>query len=446
MRARQPLGASAKVLRILLRAWLAIAVATPVLGEPAGKPAAGMMAEVTIGQARFPLLALGSKLAAHPDLGIVASRPVAGQLVYESPSRLFETRAVITPHGDYLLMFPVGKHYGGAKAKVNDLVAIRSSDKGRTWTAPQPAFAIDYNQHGFIPLIPRGTARIYAFGTQPVWNKFSLLAGQHENAPIGFRWSDDDGHTWSDVRLIEPVNDPEFRGMSVMRMCETGRGTWLVGAHLGDWSKKPLTTCQYLLRSTDRGKTWTLLPDKRPGGWFVPGYNRMDEGRPISLGGDQVLMMYRTPEGHLWAAWSDDDGKSWTPPRPTPLVHPDAPPMLFHLSDGKTLAAFHHNRASARRHEGLSGNATTMLDRAEIWLSLSRDGGYTWTPPRFVFANALAPTEPNAWYNSQCSYLDAFVDRGVWHLFVPHRWKRVLHLTIEESELVRLPTAEELEN
>jgi len=37
--------------------------------------------------------------------------------------------------------------------------------------------------------------------------------------------------------------------------------------------------------------------------------------------------------------------------RPTPLVHPDAPPMLFHLADGKTLAAFHRNRHHDRnRH------------------------------------------------------------------------------------------------
>ena len=28
-----------------------------------------------------------------------------------------------------------------------------------------------------------------------------------------------------------------------------------------------------------------------------------------------------------------DDGRNWSYPAPTPLVHPDAPPMLFKLSD-----------------------------------------------------------------------------------------------------------------
>jgi len=32
--------------------------------------------------------------------------------------------------------------------------------------------------------------------------------GQNENAPIGFRYSDDDGCSWSEVRLIRPVNAP----------------------------------------------------------------------------------------------------------------------------------------------------------------------------------------------------------------------------------------------
>ena len=154
----------------------------------------------------------------------------------------------------------------------------------------------------------------------------------------------DDGHTWSGARLIEPDNDPGFTGMSVMRMCETEAGSWLIGAHEADWSHKPLRTRQYLLRSEDEGASWQLLPDARPGGWFARSFGRLDEGRPIDLGAGEVLLMARSPEGHLWQARSMDDGRTWSYPAPTPLVHPDAPPMLFKLSDGATLAAFHHNR------------------------------------------------------------------------------------------------------
>ena len=154
-------------------------------------------------------------------------------------------------------------------------------------------------------------------------------------------------------------------------------------------------------------------------------------------------MMFRTCEGHLWAIRSEDDGKTWSTPAPTPLVHPDAPPMLFHLSDGKTLAAFHHNRCALNDGD-LGPDHPAMQDRSEIWVSLSSDNGFTWTEPRFVLANAAAPNLKNDWANWQCSYLDVFVDNGILNLFLPHRWQRCLHLQLTEAELHRLPTATEL--
>jgi hypothetical protein len=35
---------------------------------------------------------------------------------------------------------------------------------------------------------------------------------------------------------------------------------------IADWSVKPFTTQQYLLRSEDKGETWTVLPGERPRG------------------------------------------------------------------------------------------------------------------------------------------------------------------------------------
>ncbi|MBM3502049.1 MAG: exo-alpha-sialidase [Armatimonadetes bacterium] len=420
-------------------------------------PSLPLLKETTIADRVMDLDRLPSGLRVDGNLALVLGSPaLSGQVVYTAARNLFETRATKTPGGDYLLMFPTDTtqlptaeydwcHYGGHDHKVNDMVAFRSCDQGKTWQGPTVAFDIDYNQHGFVPLIPRGSKRIYAFGTQPVWDLFTTERGQGENAPIGYRYSDDDGHHWSEVRLIRPQNDPDFRGMSVMRMCETDSGAWVLGTHEGDWSYRPgVMSRQYVLRSEDQGRTWTLLPHPRHGGWRVPQYNRMDEGRPINLSGGEVYLMTRTCEGRLWATRSLDDGKTWEDPAPTPLVHPDAPPMLFHLADGKTLAAFHHNRHHDLNYVNLGDNLG-MKDRSEIWVSLSSDGGRSWSVPRFVLANAAAPTLANGWFNWQCSYLDAFTDNGLLHLFVPHRWQRCLHLQLPETELTRLPTAPELQ-
>lgn len=118
--------------------------------------------------------------------------------------------------------------------------------------------------------------------------------------------------------------------------------------------------------------------------------------------------------------------------------------MLTHLSDGKTLLALHHNRYSDRNYVGLGGRPEVMKDRSEIWTSLSSDGGRTWSPPRFLFANALGETLESAFRNYQCSYIDLFVDDNRLHLFVPHRWRQVLHLTLDEADLEKLPTQETL--
>ena len=385
-------------------------------------------------------------------LGVVAPTTLSGQVVYRATDNLFETRATITPAGDYLLMFPSntidrptgGSHYGRAEEKVNDLVAMRSSDKGRTWTGPSRPIDIDYNLHGFIPFIPSGSGRMYNFGTQPIWELRSRRRGEHENAPIGYRFSDDDGHHWSEAHIIHPENDPGYLGMSVMRMTETAKGTWLLGSHEANWSYQPLQTRQYILRSEDRGETWHLAPGESHGGWYVREYGRMDEGRPIGLSDGRVLLMLRTPEGHLWQSWSEDDGLTWTDPAPSPLIHPDAPPMLFLLSDGTTLAAFHHNRFHDRTYGGLEAKPEIMMDRSEIWVALSQDGGVSWSDPMFVFSNAAAPDLANAFFNYQCSYMDCFMDGSTLNLFLPHRWQQALHLQIDESDLRSLATAEEI--
>lgn len=389
---------------------------------------------VTIGDVEIDTARPPAPLVTNCKLGLVITTFFSGQVVHVAKEHLYETRATITPGGDYLLMFPEGEHYGGEldKGKVNDMIAYRSSDQGQTWTGPKVAFDIEYNQHGFIPLIPRGTRRIYAFGTQPI----PLKREGRENCPIGYRYSDDDGRNWSKVTLIRPANDPGFKGMSVMRMCETDAGTWLLGSHEANWNTSPLTTRQYVLRSEDRGKSWNAVPGPRPGGWNVKGYGRMDEGRPIDLGGGKIMLLIRTPTGRLWASWSEDDGKTWTKPKPTALVHPDAPPMLFKHPDGQTLIAFHHNRHS--------GGHFVPADRGETWVSLSTDQGHTWSEPRFVFANALAPTSEKEFFNHQCSYLDAFADGDTINIFFPHQWKRALHVKIKASDLAKLPTKEEL--
>ncbi len=119
--------------------------------------------------------------------------------------------------------------------------------------------------------------------------------------------------------------------------------------------------------------------------------------------------------------------------------------MVFHLSDAKTLISFHHNRHIDTQYIGLTGKMDGMLDRAEIWIALSKDGGRSWSEPQFLFTNATRPNlAKNGWFNHNSSYMDAVIDDGTIHLFLPHLWNRALYMRLDEKNLARLPTAQKL--
>ena len=176
--------------------------------------------QVTVHGTRVKLDSPPDGLLTLEDAGLLLAPGVHGQVIYRAPGTLFETRATVTPGRDCLMMFPADSadhdpaegncHYGRADRKINDLVASALRTAATAGTAPHRL------RHRLQParlraVHPRAGRRIYAFGTQPIWERYRREQGLRENAPIGYPWSDDDGHTWSDVRLIEPDNDPGYR-------------------------------------------------------------------------------------------------------------------------------------------------------------------------------------------------------------------------------------------
>jgi hypothetical protein len=86
-----------------------------------------------------------------------------------------------------------------------------------------------------------------------------------------------------------------------------------------------------------------------------------------------------------------------------------------------------------------------MMDRSELWFALSSDDGKTWSEPQLFVVNALAEAYASPFRNYQCSYIDAFTDNGEIHVFMPHRWERVLYLHFKEADLKKFPTKKVLQ-
>ena len=394
---------------------------------------------VVVGGVELDPQHLPPELAAYPDLGIMTGADVAVQRIHAWPSptnRIFHPRAVEAPGGDYLVLFTAGTGFiRNQTEKVNDHVMYRSVDEGASWLGPVLPWRTSANTHSGILLQPEGTGRVYAFAHEKPLDAPDV---ETQNGHLLMRHSDDDGHTWSAPTRIRPTNDPDLEATAHNPGCETGRGTWILPVYdtmqENDGGKERIDR-QYVLRSESRGETWELLPEKRPGGWFIEGWDYMIEGQAVCPGGTDVLLFTRAPGGHVYLLRSEDDGRTWSEPEPLAFVHPNAPPMVFLLADGETLAAFHHNEYNPERPFDQSV-------RDELWVSLSTDGARTWSEPRFVAANIAEAGD--LWNSPSISYDDLLVDGEALHLIMDYQYRQVLHLKFTEDDLKGFPTQEEL--
>jgi len=394
-----------------------------------------LLCHVDIQGFRFDLANPPHGCMLDPDLGILKHERLGVHRLHAWDPPLdasFHPRGVITPAGDYLVVFSAGRGHlwhspRFEDQKSNDLVMYRSSDGGETWMGPHLPFQCPYAHNSSVPFVPRGSARIYLFSTEanPEW-------GGWPDGGIAMRYSDDDGWNWSEPERIEPINAPGYRGHSHMQMTETDHGTWLLGTYRTKCLTRPegREDRQYLLRSTDQGQSWELLPGTEPEGWFIPEHGYMIEGRPLSLGGDDVLFWGRAPGGHSWEFKSHDDGKTWSGPTPVKLVHPDAPPMMWRLPDGRLFSLI-HNRYDPDRPKHAHNQ------RTELWFAISSDNAYTWSEPRFLLANAA---EAGGCLDTpMVSYCGLIASRENLHVFVDWQNRQVLHATVQLDDLDIFP-------
>ena len=119
-----------------------------------------------------------------------------------------------------------------------------------------------------------------------------------------------------------------------------------------------------VLRSTDGGASWAatdLVVDKlSPLGaqtWLI-------EGTVAELSNGTALQLYRTTKGVMYSSLSNDDGQTWTQPRPYTLPNPNSKLHVLRLSNGHLVVAYNHEGETRRR--------------IHLQVAISRDDGDTW--------------------------------------------------------------------
>lgn len=319
----------------------------------------------------------------------------------EVPSKTYADQpyVIICDDGSWLCILTTSS--GIEHAYMNNIIATRSYDKGRTWTEPVNVEAPGVPQSSWaVPLkIPGG--RIYVFYN---YNKYGFEGIEGVmSGPFMYKYSDDNGKTWSEKRFEVPI-----------RTTQIDKENYTHGKHQFFWSiDKPVVTDNaayitftkilrkdpkqpeffkrsegFILRSKNilyesnpEKIEWITLPEGDSGIWNPEFGKVQSEHNMVILNNDDLYVVYRTIDGSPAYSISSDDGKTFSKPRYITyangqrLGNPRACPKIFKNADGKYLFWYHNNF----RKNSYNG-------RNPVWISggTEEEGDIIWSQPEIV--------------------------------------------------------------
>jgi hypothetical protein len=295
--------------------------------------------------------------------------------------------------GAWLCVLTTSSGVEGATSE--HVVSTRSTDLGKTWSPVVPLEPSGPPESAYATAVKTPSGRIYAFYDHNTDNvRFFLRRdGSHEprvdeGGHFVFKFSDDNGRTWSprryDIPMRETVVDRQnvYHG-KIRFFWHVGRplvhrGAVYVTLHkIGGW-RMPLNledTEGFFLRSdnllTESDPTkihWQTLPDGEIG-LRSPAGIVAEEQSIVDLSDGSLFCTYRTVMGHSSQAYSRNDGHTWTAPAymdygpGEPLIkHPRAANFVWNAGHGHYLYWFHNN-----------GGTDFRNSRNPAWISGGRE-------------------------------------------------------------------------
>lgn len=260
-------------------------------------------------------------------------------------------------------------------ARDGDVILLRSRDQGKTWGEKQVISAVkDLDEREACGIqLKDGTIlaavyynALYRENGDYQWDwaaKVKFGSGKQHLGTFIIR-SKDNGHTWSKPNYISPKGMPftdiEGPADAPIEMPDGSILMPVMGYNVrGDISNEAAV----MLKSVDKGTTWTYLstmaedPGGKLGHFQEPGIVRTKAGRIVAA------IRNQGPDNAIWTTWSDDDGKTWTPVKQSPMI--GHPADLIQLNDGRLLCTY--GQRSARHNDPGGIRATFSTDNGETW-------------------------------------------------------------------------------
>jgi hypothetical protein len=293
-------------------------------------------------------------------------------------------------HGHWVAVWESNEDLGDIIGDDYDILMARSTDNGATWTAPA-ALNTNANAEMGDDEYPQMTTDGHGHWVA-VWQSDENLGGIGTDHDILTVRSSDNGATWTTPTPLNTNAASDEWGDYRPQVTTDGAGHWVAVWYSYDSLGGTIGGEGDILvaRSTDNGVTWTAPVALNAN---AAGDSAWDEDPQVATNGTgnwvAVWESYESWGGPLGTDWdilvarSTDNGATWTAPAPlntnaaTDSGH-DYDPQLTTDGAGHWVAVWQSD-------ENLGGTIGTDYD---ILVARSADNGVTWTAPAALNTNA----------------------------------------------------------
>ncbi len=273
------------------------------------------------------------------------------------------------------ILFDFSQFTGGQEDHSPSAIAeIYSDDQGRTWSQPRVVIPTgSYQNIMSVSLLRLASGKLARFHCV----KRTKWLDCHPLMSV----SADEGATWSEPRPITEA--PGYFVLNNDRVIQTASGRLIVplGFHrsrgtVDDQSSWDSHAIDVWLYSDDEGATWHESPT-----WWglpVPSGSGLQEPGVVQLADGSLFGWSRTDVGVQWATRSRDNGTTWSAPYPTDLHSPNSPASIKRLPGSPALLAVFND------HSGRVPKPAGANRRAPLVIAFSTDGAQSWGPSQVI--------------------------------------------------------------
>ncbi|MSU65553.1 MAG: exo-alpha-sialidase [Opitutus sp.] len=331
------------------------------------------------GQTHFRRLSLARRLGLNLllGLGLLPALPAATALpapydIDPTPEHPRNTEGAFVTLRSGRILFSYSQFSEGQHDHSPSAIAeIYSDDQGRTWSQPRVVVPTGrYQNIMSVSFLRLASGKLARF--------HGVKRSKWLDCHPALSLSSDEGATWSEPRQV--IDAPGYFVLNNDRIIQTASGRLIMplGYHRTrgtvddrpSWDSRAISMWFY---SDDEGATW-----KESKNWWglpVASNSGLQEPGVVQCPDGSLYGWSRTDQGYQYEFASRDDGLTWSAPRRSTLSSPTSPASIKRLPRSDTLLVVYND------HSGRVPAPAKPNQRAPLVVAFSTDSAKTWGAP-----------------------------------------------------------------